>query len=598
MGAPLYLRTPLRIHSTHDPKRVAALLRLVEEEAKAGYWVGGFLAFEAAAAFSLPVCSKTTSPLAWFAVFSSIESVCYGSVRYKWPLPVWKLYPDIDQESYRQHIQTILSHIRAGDTYQVNHTLFAHLKPLPLQRDVDPAELFLRLQPAHRFPYAAFLRFEGGMAASFSPELFLKRQGDSLTTAPIKGTRPRSDRFEEDILQGLALRQSVKDRAEHVMIVDMARNDLGRVCRVGSVKVDHLFEHRVFSTVHHLETRVRGQQRSGMKLDQLMAALFPAASITGAPKYRTMEIIQQQEARARGLYTGSIGVVRPGGDFIFNVAIRTVTWLEQQSGNVGLGRIGLGGGIVADSDADQEWVEIADKGRFLHSVPSKFQLIETFLQSKTGQLSNWKAHIKRLAHSAYLLGFYCDTDYVEKSVYSQVDRWFSENPTPRIVRLLLEMDGSIILHQRPCVDFPKTLNVVMAGHCVDRLDPLLRHKTTRREPFNRALEIAKRRGYDETLFCNNLGRLTEGSIRALLVCIKGQWYTPPLKEGLLASVWRAQQMQRLSVVEQSLTLDDLKKASEVYMGNSVQGGVQVVCLSDTSGEVLARWPKRRLTNIG
>lgn len=579
LGAPLYLHKPLRIDQAHHPDAVAELLHRAEQEAQAGHWVAGFLSFEAAAAYALPVHPPDGLPLAWFAVFSQVAPVVFPTL----PPPVLQpLSLDITQHRYQQDIQTILAHIVAGDSYQVNYTVGVSLS------DVDPATLFLAVQPAHRHPYAACLHWGEGTIASFSPELFLQRTGEQLLTAPIKGTCGRWTDLQVDAEQGWVLEHSAKERAEHLMIVDMARNDLGKVCQIGSVGVDPLFERRIFPTVQHLESRVWGRQGSGVGLAQLMKALFPAASITGAPKHRTMEIIHTLEGRPRGLYTGTLGVIRPGGDFIFNVAIRTVTWQKK-----GKGQMGLGGGIVADSDSGREWAEIADKGRFLHTVPPLFQLIETFLLHRDGSLSLFEQHMNRLEDSARCLGFGCDRPQIEATVRQTALQWHQEGLGERVVRLLLHMSGTVRMEHRPsAVVVRPLLKVQIAALRVDRFDRLLRHKTTRRTQFDHALSLARAAGADEGLFLNTLGRITEGAIRAILVRFGERWYAPPLEDGLLASIWRAETMQRLQATEKSLTLEDLLLADEVWMGNSVQGGAQVIQLSDHSGNCLAEWPKR------
>ena len=251
--------------------------------------------------------------------------------------------------------------------------------------------------------------------------------------------------------------------------------------------------------------------------------------------------------------------------------------------------MGLGGGIVADSDSSREWDEIADKGRFLCNLPAPFQLIETFLLDRDGHLPRLEQHLHRLQMSARSLGFSCDRQEIESTVRHQAARWHEEGLGARIIRLLLQTSGVVDMQQRPCPLFAQQLTVHIAAYCVDRLDRLLRHKTTRRQRFDHALSMAMTAGADVALFANNLGHVTEGAIRAILVRLGKQWYAPPLQDGLLASIWRAEQMARLRVLEKSLTLEDLLAADEVMMGNSVQGGARVIRLSDASGKRLATW---------
>jgi para-aminobenzoate synthetase / 4-amino-4-deoxychorismate lyase len=552
------LSNPSKILTTSISEEVSAILKKAESLAKAGEWVGGFISYEAAQA-----CKNPSWPLVWFASFAQSEAVCYphpDKLEYQ---DNCSIVPLIDEEQYRGDLAKILDYIQAGDSYQVNHTLSAKL-----DGRVDLANLFLKLQPQHRFPYAAWLNTGQGLIASFSPEMLLAKEGDKLLTAPIKGTRPN---LSDGSSLGEELQKSKKDRAEHVMIVDMARNDLGRICAVGSVQVPHLFELRQFSTVYHLESRVGGELLPGTDLSAVVGAMFPAASITGAPKKRTMEIIKELEGRERGVYTGSIGMLKPGGDYVFSVAIRTVT----QQGSTGSAYVGLGGGIVADSDPGQEWAEIADKGAFLNKIPEPFGLIETFLVNSAGKIDSLELHLQRLEKSALQLGFACNLVGVERGVVGAVAKLRESTKEPRIMRLELAIDGVVTFSNRPFIKPPDSLKVLIAAEPVDRFNHLLQYKTTRRGHFDRALEAAKGQGYDDVLFINGLGRVTEGAIRGILVRLDGRWYAPPVADGLLPSIWRAREMINLGAEERSLTLEELAKAEKTVMGNAVQGGVEV-----------------------
>ena len=591
LGGPRYLDRPSQVFATAAAGEVPAVLRAAEAAARAGHWVGGFIAYEAAAAFGLAVHPPVVGiPLVWFAVYARIRPVILPSPERLPPLPSRFPVPEITPARYAQDLQAILAYIQAGDTYQVNHTF-----PARFPDAVDAASLFLRLYPAHRHPYSAWLQFDQGIAACFSPELFLDRQGERLTTAPIKGTRPRGQSAAEEHALGMAMESAAKDRAEHIMIVDMARNDLGRVCRTGTIRVPHLCERRVFPTVQHLETRVHGHLRAGIGLDQIMAALFPAASITGAPKHRTMEIIREWEQTPRGIYTGSLGLLRPGGDFTFNVAIRTLTSWHNDKSYGGPNQpkpilcIGLGGGIVADSNVEEEWREAAQKGRFLQTDPGPCQLIETFLLDERGDTPHVVQHLERLTRSARILGFPCDTRTIGEAIQQRAQQWHQQGLAPLAMRLLLAADGHWTIGNRPRPPVPQYLRVCLAPYSVDRMDPFLRHKTTRRSPFDTALSTARSRGYDDALFFNNLGRVTEGAIRGVMVCLQGQWYAPPIGDGRLPSIWQANAMQQLNGQERSLDLNALQQAEAIRMGNAVQGGAPVVRLDSSDGTPLANW---------
>ena len=397
--------------------------------------------------------------------------------------------------------------------------------------------------------------------------MLLTKTNNNITTAPIKGTQPRHHNYEQDNQAGELLKNSQKDQAEHLMIVDMARNDLGKICKIGSIKVPSLFEHRRFSTVHHLESQIQGKLAPNNDLNTVMAAMFPAASITGAPKLRTMEIIKELEQHNRDIYTGSIGLIKPDGNYTFNVAIRTIT-----QNLLNITTMGIGGGIVADSQPDQEWNEIKDKSAFLTNIPQPFGLIETLLLTTKGKIKFQKKHLHRLQRSAHRLGFVCKSKKINKQLTKYAAALTQNKTNPCILRLQLELNGKTTLSNRPFIQSPATLKIKINPEPVDRMDQLSTHKTTRRSHFDHPLQAAKAEGFHDVLFINNLGHITEGAIRAIMLRIAGRWYAPPITDGLLPSIWREQMIKKLQAKEKSLTLTDLEQAEEILMGNSVQGG--------------------------
>ncbi|MBF0153500.1 MAG: bifunctional anthranilate synthase component I family protein/class IV aminotransferase [Magnetococcales bacterium] len=585
LGRPLFFQDPRRSFVACTPTEVSPVLRAAEQAARAGFWVAGFLAYEAAAAFGLPVQAPAADlPLAWFAVFDRAQEVVLPPPVSGWagdPVPL------IPRERFQRDLNAIHDWILAGDTYQVNYTLPARV---PCAEDL--AALFLRVHLAHRHPYAAWLHLPGVAGkpewsiASFSPELFLQRRGETLLSAPIKGTRPRGRSGLVDIQRSEELQTSAKDQAEHVMIVDMVRNDLGRISRIGSVAVPHLFEWRSFSTVHHLETRVVSQIHPRHEdAASIMAALFPAASITGAPKRRTMEIIRTLEQRPRGLYTGSVGLFQPGGDFIFNVAIRTVVQRQQDPP-----LMGLGGGVVADSNPAAEWSEMAHKGHFLGAgTIHPLGLIETMRVDDNGTIPRLESHLARLQSSARALGIPLEIETVRNMLCQKAARLRASGGVPRVLRLELQGDGTCKTTDRRLTPTPAALRVQIAGQRVDRLNRLNQHKTTRRDHFDNALRQVRWGGYDDALFLNNLDQVTEGAIRGIVVRLDGTWYTPPVTDGLLPSLWRTDAIHHLAAREQTITLERLCQAEVIRMGNAVQEGRPVAHLADPAGRTLWRW---------
>ncbi|MBF0273190.1 MAG: bifunctional anthranilate synthase component I family protein/class IV aminotransferase [Magnetococcales bacterium] len=583
LGTPLYGSQPATVLTARRPEEVRPLIRAAEEAAAAGGWVGIWLAYEAAAAFGLPVRETGDDlPLAWCALFSHPpRPVLYPAPATLPPHAPTPPQPRVTRERFQRDLEAVATHIRAGESYQVNYTLEAALDP-----DTDPATLFLRLQGAHRFPKAMWIQGESWCVASFSPELFLERRGTTLLTGPIKGTRPRGDTADQDRRLADLLEHSPKDRAEHIMIVDMARNDLGQICRTGSVVVESLAARRSFSTVHHLESRVRGERRDGVDLEAVLAATFPAASITGAPKKATMGIIHALEQRPRGIYTGVMGLMAPGGDCWLNVAIRTVVQTPRGC------RIGLGGGVVADSRPEAEWAEVGDKSRFLTTLPAELELIETFRVEASGAVAWLPRHLERLAASARALGLSLDRAKAERLVRDTAQGWAAAGWTPRAGRLALSAGGDLTLTHRPLIPWPTGIRARIASWRPDPLDPLARHKTNRRLHPDAEWQAACREGYDEVIFINREGRVTEGAISGLLARLEGRWLAPKETDGLCPSLWRAETMTRLQATTAHLTLADLYHAEEIRIGNAVRGGGPIIRLDNADGEPIQQWAKQ------
>ncbi|MBF0215194.1 MAG: chorismate-binding protein [Magnetococcales bacterium] len=577
LGAPWYFAEPERVLTAHRPDEVRPAIREAERAARSGCWVAAALTYEAASAFGLPVCAPDPElPLAWFALFPQGPRHALYAPPDRPDLPRAIITPGISRDRFDADLEAIAAWIRAGDSYQVNYTL-----PAALSSETDLASLFLRLQSAHRFPRAIWLQAESWSAASLSPELFLERQGERLITAPIKGTRPRSPEAEPDRLLAETLEQSIKDRAEHIMIVDMARNDLGQICRTGTVQVERLAACRSFSTVHHLETRVHGEAVAGVTLEQVLEATFPPASITGAPKRRTMEMIRALERRPRGLYTGMMGLLAPGGDGWLNVAIRTVVETPAQGR-----RIGVGGGVVSDSCTGEEWAEVATKARFLTTLPEPLTLLETFRVEASGEVLWLDRHLARMSASARALGFPLDPAEAERLLRATTRIWADQGMTPVTGRLALALDGGLQVTHRPLLPWPEGVAGRIARWRPDPQDPLARHKSNRRLHADAELRQAREAGYHEVIFINRAGRVTEGAISALLVRLEGRWLAPSLEEGLCPSLWRAHEMARLGAVTAPLSLEELRRAEEIRIGNAVRGGTRLSRLDDADGAPL------------
>ncbi|HJV26959.1 MAG TPA: aminodeoxychorismate synthase component I [Aromatoleum sp.] len=358
-AAPLHFTRPRLRLVAHRPEAVPAVLARADTLARAGEWVAGFVTYEAGAAFdpAFRVRPRSSLPLAWFGVFdaptAADDPVPPAAVR----CDDWQ--PSVERDRYDADIGRILDHIRAGDAYQINHTI-----RLRGRFDGDPYALYQHLRARQPTGYCAMLDLGRHRILSLSPELFFRRDGERLISKPMKGTSPRASDPTEDRLRADALRESAKNRAENLMIVDLIRNDMSRVARPHSVSVPDLFAIETYPTVHQMTSTVSAELRSNVDLADIFAALFPCGSITGAPKIKAMEIIAGLEAEPRGIYCGAIGLLKPGGDAVFNVAIRTLAL----DGMTGRAEYGVGGGITADSDANDEYEEMRAKARILSAA--------------------------------------------------------------------------------------------------------------------------------------------------------------------------------------------------------------------------------------
>jgi para-aminobenzoate synthetase / 4-amino-4-deoxychorismate lyase len=582
----------------------AAEVRPFFEEIEAaqadGRFVAGYLSYEAGAAFGLATRAPAGiagMPLAYAAVYvpQDVTAVSHAQVRegglLGGPLPRtptprgFRL--SVTRREYGLAIARVRDLIAAGDTYQVNYTCHARFTV-----DVDPLRYFLTLALAHPVPYAAYLGLDETkhdvQMLSLSPELFLSRRGDLLESRPMKGTRPRGRTLEEDEAFKRELMESEKDRAENLMITDMVRNDVGRVCEIGSIRWPEVFSVERYRSVWQMTSTVTGTLPTGGKrpsLGDVMEAVFPAASITGAPKYHTMEIIREVEREPRGVYTGAVCLFLPGGDFTCNVAIRT---LVHQRGAIDLG---LGGGIVWDSRAGDEYEEARVKGRFLYNGVPDLRLFETLLLDGNGYAFEVK-HLVRLGRSAEYWGFPFDRERARSELAAfatSVAGGSAEGAlcgagarrVPLVVRLELDTDGRLTIVPREVAPSPDgPVPVLVSRRRTDPGDRFLYHKTSRRELYDGERRRAAARGFYEVIFCNTKGHVTEGAITSIFARFGEQWVTPPVGDGLLPGIWRECYLRETDGSEASLTLADLRAADEVVIGSSVRGRVMVGRIED------------------
>lgn len=535
-----------------------ALRQIDAEVGRRGLWAAGFVSYEAAPAFdaALAVAPADDFPLLCFGLFDAPEVVAApgGGADPAAPAPGWSAA--ISEDGYRDSIARIRRHIAAGDIYQVNRTLRL---TAPW---TDPMALFLRLSAAQPTAYRALVDVGRWCVGSVSPELFFDWQDGRIVSRPMKGTRPRGRWPDEDRSLAQALRNSEKDRAENVMIVDMVRNDLGRIARPGSVRVERLFEIEAYPTVWQMTGSVSCASAAA-GVEPIFEALFPAASITGAPKCAAMEIIAREEGAPRGVYTGAVGFVAPQRRARFNVAIRTFV-ADRERRTLAYG---TGGGIVWDSDAAEEWAECADKTRVLAQAPFTAPLRETLRWERAGGYAALGQHLARLRVSAERFGYRCDPAAVRAQLAAAAAGW--QDATPRLVRLTLSPAGACEIAAAPLAPLPSPYRLGLAATPVDERDLLLYHKTARRERY--AAALATRPDCDDVLLWNGRGEVTESCIANLLFERDGAWWTPPLRCGLLPGLQRAALLASGEVREGVLRIEEIEAAGSLHLANAVRG---------------------------
>ena len=560
-AARLY-RDPLEIVVARDVADVVPALARVREGNARGLHAAGWIGYEAAAAFEprLPAPARAADalPLLWFGLFAGYAAIDRGEVAARLPDPAgaWLGEPEpaVARGDYDAQLAAVLALIDAGDLYQANLTYQARLA-----FQGDPLALYARLRAQAGAGYGAYIDSGDHHILSLSPELFFAAEGGQLRARPMKGTAPRGDTPEADRAAAAALAADPKQRAENLMIVDLMRNDLARVAQPGSVEVPALFTVESYPTVHQLVSDVRATLAPDRDAIDVIAALFPCGSVTGAPKIRAIEALAAIEQRPRGLYTGAIGRIDPSGDAMFNVAIRTLVARHGEE----VATLGLGGGIVADSRAASEWAETRTKAAFLRASRPRFDLIETMAFDPLHGLMRLDAHIARLRASAAQLGFAFDRHTARNELQAAT---FKLRTAAR-VRLLLAPSGALAVEVAPMPPAPAGIvEVALTPLPVSACDFRLRHKTSDRGFYDDARAAA---GSFEVAFTDADGFLTEGSFTSLFVERGAALLTPPLARGLLPGVLRQTLIAEGRAVEADLRPDDL--AGGFLIGNALRG---------------------------
>ncbi|WP_235585078.1 aminodeoxychorismate synthase component I [Chlorobium limicola] len=544
----------------------------IERKRDAGFFLAGWLSYEAGCGFESQAIRSSSSasgtPLAWFGVYETAQCFTGADIdtfvagrNEREPFVVSRLCFDYDADDYVAVIRAIKEQIAAGNVYQVNFTgryRFAF--------SGSPQALFLKMRSSQPSAYTAVLNTGDRLVLSLSPELFFRCSGGIIETMPMKGTAPRGETPEEDASMKLGLSRCEKNRAENLMIVDLLRNDLGRICLPGSVHASELFATETYPTLHQMVSTIRGRLAEHIGLYDIFRALFPSGSVTGAPKISAMQLIGELEPTPRGVYTGAIGIVKPDGDMVFNVAIRTIEIFGKT------GTYGSGSGIVWDSDPLQEFRECMLKARILSDEVQEIpELFETLLWA--GRYLWLDEHLERIRTSAATLGVPFQEDEARCRL-ARLDRALAACGGRFKVRLRLSGEGRITVGHEPVDATPseKPLKLCSAAERIASTDFFRYHKTGSRKLYDRFYRLALDHGFNEVVFFNERGEVAEAAVSNIIIRCGTHYYTPPVTSGLLDGIYRSYFLRtRSQCIEKVLFIEDLFAADVIYLCNSVRG---------------------------
>ena len=565
------------------------LLEGLQEALKRGQYAVSVCSYELGAhLLAMPprATGADAPPLAQVLVFEHCQQLSQEAVT-QWlddrvpaaaaPAGIAGITANIEQAEFTHALERIHDYILAGDTYQVNYTY-----RLRFDAFGSPLALYARLRARQPVPYGALVLLpDGGALLSLSPELFVRHAQGELTARPMKGTAPAApaDQTAENARRAAALANDPKNRAENLMIVDLLRNDIGRIAATGSVKVPALFEVTRYSSVLQMTSTVQARLRADASLADIFQALYPCGSITGAPKRRTMEIIAELEGAPRGIYTGAIGWFDPPvaggahavGDFCMSVPIRTLALQPVGPAGIRRGEMGVGAGIVLDSDPREEFAECQLKARFLTGLSNDFELFETLHASRDGGCRLQERHLARLAASSAYFGFIWNENAARAALQAACAQRVDN--VPFRLRLALAQDGQFSVQSGALAPLPATVNVMLAADATTADDLFLRHKSSVRTRYDAAWRAAEAQGCFDMLFFNERGELTEGGRSNVFVRLDGHWHTPPLSCGLLPGVQRAAMLAdpAWNAQETIITRAMLARAETILLCNALRG---------------------------
>ncbi|WP_057912925.1 aminodeoxychorismate synthase component I [Peribacillus muralis] len=557
---PLSFTNPIKVYSAHSIEEVLPQFQKVQEAIDQGYYAAGYVTYEAAPAFesSFLVKDGGTMPLLWFGIFEKPGELSEKSSG-AFQLVDWKA--EKNAEFYHAGFEKIKSEIEQGNTYQVNYTM-----RLQSMFEGDDLAFFDRLKRAQQSNYSAYLNVGTHRILSASPELFFRWQDGQLITRPMKGTVKRGLTLKKDQENAAWLAASEKNQAENYMIVDLLRNDLGMIAEQGSVHVPQLKEIEKYPTVWQMTSTITANTKPDTTIIDIFKALFPCGSITGAPKIKTMEIISEIENSPRGVYCGAIGYITPDSEAVFNVPIRTVV-IEAETGKA---EYGVGGGITWDSELTEEYDEAFLKAKLLSVERPAYKLLES-MKLDDGEYDFLNEHIERMKRSAVYFGF----PFPEDNLRNKLLKHAESHPGMQKVRVLLNEKGVFEVSGQAIKPFDSKIpiQVKLAESPIASGNPFLYHKTTNREVYEKFQ--ANNPDFFDVLLWNEEGFITEFTNGNVVVKIKGDLFTPPIKAGLLAGTFRQDLITRNIIKERVISKDDLTMAEEIWFTNSVRGMLKV-----------------------
>lgn len=580
-----FFSCPVAVLSMNQLADLPWLFWEIERYLSQGYYLAGYFTYECGYHFVKPESTQgaglasPSGPLAWFGVYTApaVFNHCTGLWEEDFPDPpgldappapgvfeVDNLEFTVPHALYEQNVNRIKDYIRAGDAYQVNYTAKCRF-----HLDGSSAALYDWLRTRQTVSYAAYVRTDSLTVLSFSPELFFRRDGSRITAKPMKGTMARGKTLADDERMAQQLQQDPKNRAENLMIVDLLRNDLGRIAATGSVHVPEMFTIERYQTLLQMTSTITATLPPEISYYEIFQSLFPCGSVTGAPKIRAMEIIHELETGPRGIYTGAIGYFAPERRAVFNVPIRTLVLSGDQ------GEIGMGSGIVYDSDPEVEYQECILKINFLTAQQPCFQLIETLLWDNGYPFLAKHGH--RLQSSAayfdYPLSILEFTNRLETAARS-----FQAGLKYK-VRLTLDRFGQMdITSQEIGPDDPSQIHTIKISSIKTHTDDrFLYHKTTHRSVYDQAYREGVGLGVTDVIFRNQAGEITEGAISNLIIERNGRFMTPPVSCGLLNGVYRTHLLEtHTNLEERVITEADMRNADRIYICNAVRGMRRVI----------------------